>query len=108
VTQSDDYLRNLAPGAFVAVNIANYKKFPVIGKVSEAREDEIELEYCQGSYTKSWQPHLLTRNNEKILWSDTLPKRSIIVCNFLFDESGRLQENTRRFLKRWRKENTNK
>jgi hypothetical protein len=108
VTQSDDYLRNLAPGAFVAVNIANYKKFPVIGKVSEVREDEIELEYWQGSYTKSWQPHLLTRNKEKIPWSDTLPKRSIIVCNFPFDESGKLQENTRRFLKRWRKENTNK
>ncbi|CAB3997346.1 Hypothetical predicted protein [Paramuricea clavata] len=96
VTQSDDYLRNLTPGAFVAVNTANYKTFPVIGKVSEVREDETELEYWQGSYTKSWQPHLLTRNKEKIPWSDTLPKRSIIVCNFFFDESGKLQENTRR------------
>ncbi len=107
VTKTDEYLCNLVPGAFVAVNISNYKTFPVIGKVTDVGENEIKLDYWQESYNKSWHPHLLTRNKKKIAWSDTLPKQSIILCNFLLDDNRKLQENTRRFLKRWRK-NANK
>ena len=49
----NDYLRNLEPGVFVALNISNYNKFPVIAKITHVRENEIEVEYLQGSYNKS-------------------------------------------------------
>ena len=103
-TETDDYLRDLRAGVFVAVNISNYKKFPVIGKVIHVHEKKFEIEYWQGSYNKPWYPHLITRNKKKVAWSDTLPKQSIILCNFLLDDNGKLQENTRKFLKRWRKD----
>ena len=37
----------------------------------------------------------------KLPWTDILPKQSIIMCSFKLDESHKLLENTRKFLKRW-------
>ena len=99
MTEIDDYLRDLRAGVFVAAHISNYKKFPVIGKVIHAHEREFVIEYWQGSHNKPWYPHLITRSKKNIAWSDTLPKQSTILCDFLLDENGKLQEVTRKFLK---------
>lgn len=105
IVESDQYLDALQTGVFVAVNISNYNKFPVIGKVTEVNENDFNLEYWQGSYSKSWRPHLVTVNKEKLPWSDKLPKSSVILCNFDLIENGMLQESTRKFLKRWKQQN---
>jgi hypothetical protein len=34
-------------------------------------------------------------------WTDNLPKQSVILCAFKFDENNKRLENTRRYLKRW-------
>lgn len=88
IVESDQYLDALQTGEFVAVNISNYNKFPVIGKVTGVDENEFNLEYWQNSYFKSWKPYLVRINKEKLLWSDTLPKSSVILCNFELVENG--------------------
>ncbi|CAB4023294.1 Hypothetical predicted protein, partial [Paramuricea clavata] len=77
----DDILMALAPGVFVAVYLSNYKKMPVIGKVVEVLEEEFTIHYWKGSYAKPWEPHLLKNDSEN-----------------------KLLENTRKYLKRWYRE----
>lgn len=85
----------------VAVHISNYKKKPVIGKVIEVCDHEIKLHYWKGTYSTAWQPHMVKCNKEIKPWTENLPKHSVIICAFEFDENNKLLENTRRYLKRW-------
>ena len=85
----------------MAVNISNYKKRPVIGKVTEVFEDEFQLNYWKGTYNAPWQPHMVRTTGGEVPWADTIPKKAVILCSFQLDEANRLLENTRRFIKRW-------
>ncbi|CAB4030303.1 Hypothetical predicted protein, partial [Paramuricea clavata] len=87
IRHDDNYLEALSPGVFVAVYISNYKKKPVTGKV-----------------TTAWQPLMVKSKEGQIPWNDTLPKQSVIVCSFELDEKNYLFENTRKFIKRWYRE----
>ena len=97
-------MQALAPGVFVAVHIINYKKRPVIGWVTEVHENEFEVNYWKGGYNAAWQPHMVRSKEGEIPWSDILPKQSIIICAFELDENNHLFENTRKFTKRWYRE----
>lgn len=97
----DNFLAALVPGVLVAVHLINYKKVPVIGKVTEVTGNEFSIHYWKGSYAKSWEPHMVKSERESTPWIDTLPKASIIICDFHLDDEGKLQENTRKYLKRW-------
>lgn len=98
---NDNYLAALAPGVFVAVYISNYKKRPVIGKVIEVGEDKLKLNYWKGSYNTPWQPHMVETKDGPQAWSDEIWKQSVIMCAFELDEKNHLFENTRKYLKRW-------
>ena len=113
IQQDDQYLGAIAPGVFVAVYLSNYKKMPVIGKVLEIDDDSFKLHYWKGSYSKAWQPHMVKHNKELKPWTDSLSKQSVILCAFELDKKSKFFENSRKFLKRWyreeakRKENLN-
>ncbi|XP_028417447.1 uncharacterized protein LOC114543338 [Dendronephthya gigantea] len=59
INMDDNYLAALKPDVFVAVNISNYKKRPVIGKVTEVGNDEFCLQYWKGNYSTAWEPHIV-------------------------------------------------
>ena len=44
----------LKEGDFVAVELENYHRTPVIGKVFEVNEDGFVICYWKGSYNKEW------------------------------------------------------
>ena len=48
----------LKEGDFIAVELENYHRTPVIGKVFEVDEDGFVICYCKGSYNKEWTPHM--------------------------------------------------
>ena len=105
IRHDDNYLEALSPGVFVAVYISNYKKKPVIGKVTEVCDIDFKLDYWKGAYNTAWQPLTVkSKEGQNIPWNDTLPKQSVIVCSFELDENNHLFENTRKFIKRWYRE----
>jgi hypothetical protein len=99
----DNYLAALKPGVFVAVYISNFKR-PVIGKVTEVCDDKFNLDYWKGSYNTPWQPHMVRGKDGALPWADTIPKEAVIICAFELDEKNKLLQNTRKFLKRWYKD----
>ena len=92
---------SFSSGIFVAVHISNCRKVPVIGKVVELYEDEFKIHYWKGAYSKAWVQNLVKRGKESIPWTDVLPKQSIILCGFELDDECKLPENSRKYLKRW-------
>ena len=66
----------LKEGDFVAVELENYRRTPVIGKVFEVNEDGFVICYWKRSYNKEWTltrfPHVEER--ESRLWAQQLPK----------------------------------
>jgi hypothetical protein len=74
---------------------------PVIGKVTEVCDDQFTLNYWKGSYSTAWQPHMVKGKDGLTPWVDTIPKEAVIMCAFELDEKNHLLENTRKFLKKW-------
>lgn len=93
----------LKEGDFVAVKLANYKKYPVIGKVFEVNEDGFVICYWKGSYNKEWTPQTLPArrgSNTNQLWTQQLPKSCIICFGFSLDENSKLLAGTKAYLKK--------
>ena len=66
---------------FVAVELVNYRRTPVIGKVFEVNEDAFVICYWKGSYNKEWKPYMLPArrgDKESRLWTEQLPKSCIL------------------------------
>ena len=101
----NNYLDALVPGVFVAVNLSNCGTFPVIGKVVKVLDNDIELNYWKGPYSKSWEPHMVKDGRQNVPRKDVLPKQSIILCDFKLDDVGKIPENARKYLKRWYRDN---
>lgn len=47
---------------------------------------------------------MVKRGRESTPWTDVLPKRSIILCDFELDDNSKLPESSRKYLKRWYRE----
>lgn len=93
----------LQEGDFVAVELENYRKRPVIGKVFEVNKDGFVICYWKGSYNKEWRPHTLPArrgSNENQLWTQQLPKTCIKCFGFSLDENSKLLPGTKAFLKK--------
>ena len=100
----------LKEGDFVAVELENYHRTPVIGKVFELNEDGFVICYWKGSYNKEWTPHTLPAHRgdkESRLWTQQLPKSCILCFGFTLDDSSKLLPGTKSYLKKAYK-NTNK
>ncbi|XP_015754509.1 PREDICTED: uncharacterized protein LOC107334120 [Acropora digitifera] len=68
----------LKEGDFVAVELENYYRTPVIGKVFEVNEDGFVICYWKGSYNKEWTPHTLPArrgDKESRFLTQQLPKK---------------------------------
>ena len=50
VLATDDFLDTIEVRSFVAVNLSNYDKIPVIGKVLQINNDTVKIHYWKGSF----------------------------------------------------------
>lgn len=96
VVTQDDCLENIEVGSFVAVNLSNCDKVPVLGKVLEASADRVKVHYWKGSFKGKWSPHNAPRT--RTAWVDDLPKECIILCSFSLTEGNKLFPSTRKHL----------
>ena len=93
----------LKEGDFVAVELENYRKRPVIGKVLEVNDDGFTICYWKGSYNKEWIPHTLPArrgSDGNQLWTQRLPKSCIKCFGFSLDENSKLLPGTKAYLKK--------
>ncbi|XP_028393249.1 uncharacterized protein LOC114532975 [Dendronephthya gigantea] len=104
VSEVDNLWQFVTVGVFVAVNLENYEKVPVIGKVVEKDEDNVKVHYWKGSWNKKWTPWLY--NN--LPWIDELPKDCIYLASFELDENDKLQKDTKQSIREFfNKDKTN-
>ena len=68
----DDCLESIEVGTFVAVNLSNCDKVPVIGKVLEVDAEKVKMHYWKGSFKGKWCPQNVPRSQTP--WVDELPK----------------------------------
>ena len=93
---SDDFLDTIEVGSFVAVNLSNYDKIPVIGKVLQINNDTVKIHYWKGSFKGKFSPQNLPRSRTP--WVDELPKSCIILCSFSLTDGHRLLPSSRKHL----------
>ena len=105
----DNHLKDLSEGAFVAILLANYDKFPVFGKVLSYTDQHFKIHYLKGSYNTQWHPHMLYKGRIKATpWTDELPLKCIILAGFQLDDNFKLMNNQKKYLKSRYEEHANK
>ena len=60
----------------------NCDRESLLGKVLKVADEEVEIVWLEGEYSKSWKvvKQRDPRNKRKLIdWTDTIPKASIIV-----------------------------
>ena len=95
VATVDDVWDHVSIGSFVAVNIENYNKVHVVGKVLEKIEDEFTIHYWKGSWNKKWEPWFQNEHP----WTDVLPRGCVYLAAFNLNENGKLHADTKRQIK---------
>ena len=80
----------------MAVNLSNYDKVPVIGKVLEIKTDKVKIHYWKGSFKGKFSEQNLPRSQTP--WVDELPKNCIILCSFSLTNDNKLFPSTRKHL----------
>ena len=95
VQEVDDPFVAIKEGVLVAVHIKDATKLPVIGKVTAVGES-VAIHYMKGSWRTAWQPWKLRGGQ---IWSDKLPKASIILVDFSLNDQDKLKAETTAFLK---------
>ena len=90
---NDTFHGALIPCVIFAVCLSNHRKVPVTGKAVELLENEFGIHYSKGSHAcKILRSALVKYSRVTVPWTDVLPKHSIIVCDFHFDNQSQLSE----------------
>ena len=94
-------------GHLVAVdceNCSNYPyKEPLLGKVLKVLNEEVEIVWLEGEYSKSRRvtKQRDPRNKRKMVdWTDTIPKASIILFDFELTTTNHLRKRSIEHLKK--------
>lgn len=72
----------LEKGQLVAVHCDNCELEPLIGRISNTEEDEIEIVWLEGKYGKAWKTAKIQdpkNKRRKIEWKDRLPKSAVLL-----------------------------
>ena len=96
----DNHLSKLGIGSMVAVLLENYKKCPVIGKVIDMKEKEINIHYWIGSWNKPWKPHMVHGGNGRmnVPWTQWISTKCILLSDFILINN-KLTAEQKRYLK---------
>ena len=90
-------------GHLVAVDCENCDKEPLLGKVLKVLNEEVEIVWLEGEYSKSWRvaKQRDPRNKRKMVdWTDTIPKASIILFDFELTTTNHLRKSSIEHLKK--------
>ena len=80
----------------VAVQCENCELEPLIARVEGIKQDNVEVVWMEGGYTKAWRvaKQLDPKNRrKKIGWKDTIPKSSIILFDFKLTSNNHLRKS---------------
>ena len=92
----------LSKGHLVAVNCENCDKEPLIARVLEVQEEEVDIVWLEGEYSKAWRvaKHRDPSDRRRMVdWRDSIPKSSIILFDFELTTTNHLRRATIEHLK---------
>ena len=71
----------------------------MLATIIEVGEETVHIQYLKGSYNRPWEPLHLPgiRGHPQLPWTDTLPKACILLANFVFDASKKVNAGTKPF-----------
>ena len=101
VTVSD--MSGIAKDHLVAVTCDNYDQEPVLARVTDVLDEEIDIVWLEGDYSKAWRvaKHLDPKNRRKMVeWKDRIPKASVILYDFKLTATNHLRKATINHLKK--------
>ena len=96
-------ISQLTRGNLVAVNCDNCDKEPLITRVVEIYDAEVEIVWLEGEYSKSWKTAKHRDPNDRrrmVEWKDKIPKSSTMLFDFKLTNSNHLRRATIEHLKR--------
>ena len=84
---------SLQEGQLVAVYCENYTPEPVIARCMQVGDNQIDVEWLQGTYTTAWRPWKIRDPNNRrrtVIWRDSIPKESVILFDFQLTSTNHL------------------
>ena len=78
-------MSGLSKDQLVAVSCANYDREPVLGRIADVLDDNIDIVWLEGDYLKAWKvaKHPDPKNKRRMVeWWDRIPKASGILYDF--------------------------
>ena len=75
-------LEGISIGHLVAVNVENCDLRPLIARIKNISNNELEIVWLEGSYSRAWKVAKRKEGRALVEWTDTVPKTSVILYDF--------------------------
>lgn len=92
-------LEGISIGHLVAVNVENCDLRPLIARVNNVSNDDLEIVWLEGSCTRPWKVAKRKEGHILVEWKDTVPKTSVILYDFELTKRHHLRKATIQHLK---------
>ena len=94
-----DTLEGIQVGHLIALNVENCQLRPLIARVLNSSDSELEIVWLEGSYTGAWKIAKKKDGHTLVDWTDIVPKQSVLLFDFELTKTNRLRKATVQHLK---------
>ena len=70
---------------------AKYDDRPLLGRVTGVMQEEVMIDWMVGSYSGSWREWRGRSGGKAVVFTDTIKKKDILLCNIALTKSRRLK-----------------
>ena len=81
-------------GHLVALNVLNCDLRPLVARITDVKDDDLDILWLDGSYTRPWKTAKKKEGRLTVDWTDTVPKSSVILFDFKLTNTNRLRKAT--------------
>ena len=72
---------------------AKYDDRPLLGRVTGVMQEEVMIDWMVGSYSGSWREWRGRSRGKAVVFTDTIKKKDILLCNIALTKSCRLKSD---------------
>jgi len=92
-------LEGLSIGQLLGLNVENCDLRPLIARITNVTNNELEIIWLEGSYSRAWKVAKRKEGRTLVEWTDTVPKTSVILYDFELTNKHYLRKATIQHLK---------
>ena len=83
----------------MAVRSTSIEDAPWLGKVTEVGENEVEVVWMEGGWTKPWREMNVKKGRKVVQWRDRICNETVILYAIELTKTNRLKAATVKYLK---------